>query len=1272
MTESGMDGDDGEAHRYELGIDIGGTFTDLVCRSSDGSVRLAKFPTTRDPSQAVMAALDHARTTWGVDPSRVTRVAHGTTAATNAVLERKGARVGLITTEGFKDVLEIGRQMRHQMYDLILSPEPPVFLASGRFRKEVRERISATGEILVPLDENTVRTAIADLVNQGVEVIAVCLLFAFLDPSHEHRIRELINQMRPGMLVSLSSDVDPAFREYERTCITAFDAYIKPVISSYLANLEEELDHLGLLAPLQVMQSRGGLAASPVARQRPVRLFLSGPAAGVVGGLQVGMAAGFHDQITIDIGGTSCDIALISNGEPLIRPEGVIDGFTVRVPMVDVTAIGAGGGSLAWLDAGGSLRVGPASAGSDPGPACYARGGEQPTVTDASVVLGYIDPVSFAGGTMVLDPRRARDAICRHIAAPLGITVEQAALGIHRVLNAQMAEAIRLVSIGRGIDPRGYAMIPLGGAGPMHATALAEALGMRTIVVPPHPGVLAAAGLLGAPVEHEASSAFPRALDGAKLADVQDSLRTLDARCAELMRQEGAANTGVAITYYADICYRGQSHHLQVPIEATAPDALSQAYSAFQAAHDRVYGHHTGAPARIVNLRSVHRAARTRAAAGPDASITIAVPCDAGRRPPGSRPIRVRQTPRPVEAAVCRRDQIVPGLSIPGPAIIEQADSTTLVEPGWTARVLPDGALLIEQNPRRGDVAAEELDPVTVEVIRHKLEGIANEMQSTLLRSSFSPIVKEGLDASAGLFTAEGSTLAQACAIPIHLATLIPVIRRVIDTFPADQMHPNDIFLMNDPYLGGTHLPDVAIIQPILLDGRLIAFSAAMTHHQDMGGLTPGSVPTNATEVFQEGLRIPLLKLRDRGVLNETLVAMIRQNVRIPDTVMGDIHAQVAACSIGARRMHEIASRYGTRDVTTIFAALLDRSEKMTRQALSMIPEGTYRFVDYLDNDGIDLDQPIRIEVAVVVEHAAIHIDFTGTSPQVRGPLNCVPSGSLAAACFAIRALTDPAIPTNGGCFRPISLHLPPGSLVNPTEPAPVNARTSTIKRIAGSIISALADALPDKVPAASAGEMLMVAFGGRTAQGSRFVIGDLIAGGSGASRHADGVDVIETDATNCMNLPAEAIEMEAPIRLNRVALAADSGGRGTHRGGLGTIRDYQMLVGDIAFTHRGERHFSNARGAQGGADGARARSVILRHDGRTEVIPSKTVTRLGRGDRVVVQTAGGAGYGDPGARDPALAERDLADGKTTPAPLIDLPLNQTPLGATFLSFGSF
>jgi N-methylhydantoinase A/oxoprolinase/acetone carboxylase beta subunit len=680
----------GEA--FQIGIDTGGTFTDVVCRAANGEIRLSKLPSTRsNPGRAILAALELARSEWGVPTESITLFAHGTTVATNAVLERKGARIGLITTAGFRDVLEIGRQSRRDMYDLALTAQPPVFLAPRRFRQEVRERLDAQGAVVEPLDEADVRRAVAALLREEVQAVAVCLIYAFLNAAHEQRIREIIAEMAPDMPVSLSSEVDPAFREYERTCVTAFDSYVKPVVANYLADVERWLADAGLRTPLQVMQSRGGLASAGVARQRPVRLFLSGPAGGVVGGLDVGLAAGFGNLITVDIGGTSCDIALISDGRPLIRSEGLIDGFSVRVPMVDVTAIGSGGGSIAWMDGAGSLRVGPESAGSEPGPACYGRGGTRPTVTDASVVLGYIDPANFAGGSLRLQPDLSHAAIQNAIATPLGLSGEAAALGIHRVVNAQMAEAIRLVSIGRGIDPRGYALLPLGGGGPMHATALAEELGIRTIVLPPNPGVLAAAGLLGAPIEHEMANAFPRPLQDLPLSELLAALEVLEGRCRALMRAEGVAEAAILTSYHLDLCYVGQSYYLEVGLDPAAPDPLDAAYREFLAAHDRVYGHAMQHPARIVNIRVVQRAGGGQTASQGSAAATDSTPT--------MRMIRVRQSSAPVPAAIWQRSAIGPETHIAGPAIIEQADTTTLVEPGWTVRAVPSGALLIEKEP---------------------------------------------------------------------------------------------------------------------------------------------------------------------------------------------------------------------------------------------------------------------------------------------------------------------------------------------------------------------------------------------------------------------------------------------------------------------------------------------------------------------------------------------------------------------------------------------
>ena len=540
------------------------------------------------------------------------------------------------------------------------------------------------------------------------------------------------------------------------------------------------------------------------------------------------------------------------------------------------------------------------------------------------------------------------------------------------------------------------------------------------------------------------------------------------------------------------------------------------------------------------------------------------------------------------------------------------------------------------------------VDPVTLEVVRNRLEGIANEMQFTLLHSSFSPIVKEAMDCSAALFTARGDTIAQAAALPIHLATMIPALASVLKAFPLADMHECDVFILNDPYCGGTHLPDITLFMPVFAAGGPIAFSVTTVHHQDIGGMAPGSIPTNATEIYQEGLRIPPLRYMEKGRVNETLLALLRLNIRIPDMFMGDLNAQLSACMVGARSLGRLVQSYGAATVTAIFRQLLDRSEAMTRHALRALPQGTFHYTDWLDNDGVDLDRRGKIQVAVTNKDGNIHFDLTGTSPQVKGPINCVPSGSLAAAYYAVRALTGASIPTNGGCFRPVSLFQPPGSLVNPIAPAPVNARTATIKRMCGAFVSAFADAAPDRVPAASAATSLMMVFGGQREDGSSFIISELVAAGTGASAVADGVDCLQTDGSNSMNMPIEAFALDAPIRVRRFGLRTDSGGPGKFRGGLGVVREYEMLADGIRFTHRGERHYTGAKGSLGGGRGSTAWSAIRRADGHEEIIESKCVTSLSKGDRLLIQTAGGGGFGDPRERNCDLVRHDIECGKTS------------------------
>jgi N-methylhydantoinase B/oxoprolinase/acetone carboxylase alpha subunit len=539
----------------------------------------------------------------------------------------------------------------------------------------------------------------------------------------------------------------------------------------------------------------------------------------------------------------------------------------------------------------------------------------------------------------------------------------------------------------------------------------------------------------------------------------------------------------------------------------------------------------------------------------------------------------------------------------------------------------------------------DELDAVTQEVLRHRLDTIADEMETRLLQSAYSSIVKEAQDASAAIFDPQGRTIAQSVAIPAHLGMLIPAVETIVERFPPEEMAPDDVYLMNDPYDGGTHLPDITVVKPVFSDGEVIALGTTMAHHQEMGGKTPGSIPTDATEIYQEGLRIPPTKFHDRGEPNETLLALVEKNVRIPETVVGDLNAQVSAVSLAERRLAAVGERYGNDVFRAAVERLIEHAETMTRSHIETIPDGTYSFVDWIDDDGVNTYEPIRIEAAVTVDGDSLHVDFTGTDPQVDGPVNCVPAATLSAVYYVVRAITDSSIPNNAGCFVPVTAHLPEGSLLNPLPPAPVNARTVTFKRVADVLLGAIAQAVPERVSAAGSGQLAALTFAGGGAAGRQWIYGEVGAGGSGARPTADGIDCIETDVTNCMNTTAEATEIEFPIRVWRYDLWEDSGGAGEFRGGLGFRKRFEMLEGDVTFTHRRDRHAFQPWGLAGGRAAPTCRTEVHRVDGDVETLPSKTIEGLGEGDVVDVFTTGGGGYGDPRRREPSAVARDVLSG---------------------------
>ena len=538
------------------------------------------------------------------------------------------------------------------------------------------------------------------------------------------------------------------------------------------------------------------------------------------------------------------------------------------------------------------------------------------------------------------------------------------------------------------------------------------------------------------------------------------------------------------------------------------------------------------------------------------------------------------------------------------------------------------------------------VDPITLEVLRNRLDAIAQEMQDALVRSAYSNIIKEGHDCSAALFDAAGEVVAQATALPAQLGVLPTAVKHMVALF-GGQLAEGDVLAVNDPYDGGTHLPDICLIAPVVRDGVVVAYAACIAHHQDMGGKTPGSLPTDSTDIFQEGLRIPPVKLYEAGRRNAVAHAFIERNVRLPHITLGDLGAQLASLHVGKSRFSALLDEHGVDALTAYMAELLDRAERLTRQAIARIRPGSYSFEDYLDDDGINRDALVRIRATVTVEGSNLHISFAGSSPQLKGPLNADTAAVMSAIYFVLKAITDPNGPTNGGCFRPLRIELPEGSVVNPRPPAPVNGRTITMKRISDALLGALVQAMPGRIPAAPCGSVRVAIFGGRDeATGQPFVCSDFSTGGTGGQPERDGVDSLETDIANTMNIPAESLELNYPIRVRCYRLWEDSAGPGRHRGGLGTVREIEVLRGEVTMTLREDRHRTQAWGLHGGRPAPPARARITRAQGPGEDIPSKGMFALSTGDRVCCWASGGAGYGDPLERDPHAVRQDILDGK--------------------------
>jgi 5-oxoprolinase (ATP-hydrolysing) len=1189
---------------------------------------------------------------------------HGSTVATNALLERKGARTALVTTLGFRDVLQIGRQNRPSLYDLFANP--PLPLASPELRFEVNERVDCEGKVIKPLDPAELELLAADLQAAGVESVAVSLLFSFLHPEHEKMIGEALR--RDGLLVSLSADILPEFREYERTSTTAVNAYVSPVLERYLGELERGLagvNNTGTL--LRVMQSNGGHISLGEAQRNGVRCILSGPAGGVVGAIHVGrlafsapatdvsgQAKGQVQLITFDMGGTSTDVSLV-DGQAQVTTDSIISGCPIRIPMLDIHTIGAGGGSLATIDLGGALRVGPQSAGADPGPACYGKS-HLPTVTDANLVLGRLAPDLFLGGKMSLHPDRAWGAL-QSLGEQLGLDPISAALGVIEVVNAHMERALRVISVERGFDPREFCLLSFGGAGGLHAADLARRLDIPQVLVPPVASTLSAFGMLAAEVVKDYSQTVMLPGD-TPLKEIEAGLAPLASRGLQEVRAEGLAQADILVEKFVDMRYAGQSYELTVPWVEDGENIQHD----FERLHQHTYGYaHKNSPTEIVNLRT-RVTGHSQAPNLPKASLEGTDPAKAliGWRPVLLQAGLPQGNNEPASLPFYRYEELRPGNVIQGPAIVVRADTTILVGPGDMARVdayfnlilhvaaskanLPSHGHGQESNnsiPLASNPASIAYSPVRLEIFKHLLASIAEEMGVVLKKASYSPNIKERRDYSCAVFDRQGQMIAQAAHIPVHLGSMPLSVAAAVQAFsaPAEGLQEGDLIILNDPFRGGTHLPDITLVTPVFLpglgeaDGRqLFGFVACRAHHADVGGMSAGSMPV-AREIYQEGLIIPPLKLFERGQLNQAVMDLILANVRTPQERQGDLWAQIAANQRGAARLQEMALKYGAGEVSFYMDELLAYTERMTRRLLSDLPDGDYRFNDALDDDGIS-DEPVKIQVLVNICGDQARVDFSGSAAQCKGSVNAVYAITVSAVFYVFRCLLGLDVPNNAGCLRPVEVIAPLGSVVNAVSPAAVAAgNVETSQRIVDVLLGALAQACPERIPAASQGTMNNLTIGGLDTrqQGAvqPYTYYETVGGGMGARPTSPGPSALHSHMTNTLNTPVEALEYAYPLQVLRYEIHQGSGGSGKFRGGDGIRRDIQVLGQDseAQVTLITDRRRGRPYGLAGGQAGQAGQNLLFR-DGKETLLPGKGSVYLKGGDILSLRTPGGGGYG--------------------------------------------
>lgn len=1201
---------DMNADRWDFWIDRGGTFTDIVARSPEGMLITHKL-LSENPEQYEDAALQGIRVLLDlpkdapIPPSRIGAVKMGTTVATNALLERKGEPLLFLTNKGFADALEIGTQARPHLFKLKIE-KPEMLYARVA---EVPGRMSAEGEELEGFDEMATRAALNEAYEAGLTAVAICFMHAWAHPDHEKRAADIARKMGFTQ-ISTSHDTSPLMKFIPRADTAVVDAYLSPILRRYVDRIATALgEGDDPDCRLMFMQSSGDLADAYFFQGKDA--ILSGPAGGVIGAVETSAMAGFGKIIGFDMGGTSTDVCHY-DGTLERSFDTEVAGVRLRAPMMQIHTVAAGGGSILSYD-GARLRAGPASAGADPGPACYRKGGPL-AVTDANVMTGKLMPDFFP---RVFGPD-ADEPIDREIVAEKfaelaeklgdGRKPEEIADGFLSIAVENMAQAIKKISVQRGYDITDYALTCFGGAGGQHACLVADALGMSRIFFHPFSGILSAYGMglaaLGTSREQAVEAPFAKDLESR----LDTLARELEKANLKELEAQGLPRANAQSTVKLHLRYEGTDTPLLIE-----RGSFEETRARFEEAHKARFGFVTPDKTIISEALSVESAGR-------DTQVHE----NLGELPPRKGPARPVTETRFFsggawhEAKVWKREDLRPGDEMDGPAILIEDHQTIIIEPGWQADVTRHNHIVAKRKEKRAarHAIGTSVDPVMLEIFNNRFMSVAEQMGFTLEKTAHSVNIKERLDFSCAIFDAKGGLVANAPHVPVHLGSMGASVETVIEQNP--DMSPGDVYVLNAPYNGGTHLPDVTVIAPVYDEAgkTRLFYVAARGHQADIGGISPGSMPAHSKTVEEEGVLIDNFRLVERGRFREAEMRALLQSgphpARNPDQNIADLRAQIAACEKGAQELRKLAAQFGLETVRAYMDHVQDNAEESVRRVIDVLKDGSFE---------LEMDDGAKICVKVSVDHAsrAATIDFTGTSPVQPTNLNAPSAVARAAVLYVFRCLVDDEIPLNAGCLKPLDLIIPEGSMLAPVYPAAVvGGNVETSQAVTDALFGALG------VMAAAQGTMNNLTFGNE-----RYQYYETICGGAGAGANFDGADAVHTHMTNSRLTDPEVLEWRFPVLLERFAIRRGSGGAGAHRGGCGIdrmIRFREAMDVAILSTHRRVPPF----GLEGGSPGALGKNAILHADGKTAPLPGAAQISLKAGEAILIRTPGGGGFGKP------------------------------------------